>query len=362
MTGSKLYTAIGLMSGTSLDGIDAAMIRTDGVGVAERVGFYTAPYDSALRDQLRACLGLTDDKDGRVAAAAEAMTRAHAEAVAALRAEYPDPVDLIGFHGQTIAHDPDRKFTWQIGDASMLARETGIDVIYDFRTADVMAGGQGAPLLPLYHRALASALPKPVAILNIGGVANITYIGADDAVLAFDTGPGNALINDWVRAKTGEEYDADGRLAKSGCYDEAKLVALLKDPYFAKPPPKSLDRDHWKAMAAQVTAGASPEDGAALLTQFTIRTIRRALVHLPQEPLAWYVTGGGRKNSAIMDGLRKELNVPVEPVDALGWNGDAMEAEGFAYLAVRSLLGLPLSEPGTTGVPQSMTGGKRIAA
>lgn len=355
-----MQVAIGLMSGTSLDGIDAALIRTDGHEKIERIGFYTIPYTPELRDSLRACLGLKTDPDGRIARAERAMTLAHAAAVAELRRRFPGPVDLIGFHGQTIDHDPASRRTWQIGDGGLLAVETGIDVIADFRSADVAAGGQGAPLLPLYHAALAHDLKKPVAILNIGGVANITFIGAEEeSLLAFDTGPGCALLNDWVKCHTGEEYDRDGALAAAGVVDEGVVAAYLKDEYFNRTPPKSLDRNHWNT---EKFSGLSVEDGAATLTAFTVQAIAKARDHLPQAPLSWYVTGGGRLNPAMMDGLRRVLNVPVAPVDDLGWDGDAMEAEGFAYLAVRSDLGLPLSLPGTTSVPQPMRGGRRWSA
>ncbi|MGZ9097552.1 MAG: anhydro-N-acetylmuramic acid kinase [Micavibrio sp.] len=353
---NNMQTAIGLMSGTSLDGIDAALIRTDGREKVERLGFYTVPYEDETRQALRACLGLKNDPDGRVARAERAMTLAHIAAVQELRRLFPVTVDLIGFHGQTIDHDPARRWTWQIGDAALLAAETGIDVISDFRSADVKAGGQGAPFLPLYHQALAADLEKPLAILNIGGVSNITYIGVDHELLAFDTGPGSALINDWVKQHTGAEFDQDGNLAAAGAVNEAILAQYLGHLYFQQKPPKSLDRNAWTLAPL---AGLSLEDGAATLTAFTVGANIKALEHLPAKPKSWHVTGGGRWNKTIMKGLRDGLGVTVGTVDDLGWNGDAMEAEGFAYLAVRSALGLPLSLPGTTNVPEPMTGGRR---
>lgn len=360
----SLYTAIGLMSGTSLDGIDAALIRTDGVNMVERLSFITLPYDAGTREALRACLGLSSDPDGRVDAAAALMTDAHIRAVKTLiqsaRMRVED-INLIGFHGQTIFHAPDNRFTWQIGDGARLARETGITVINDFRSRDVAAGGQGAPLIPAYHAALvatlaptlAPTLDRPVAILNIGGVANVTYID-DDRVLAFDTGPGNALIDDWVHRHTGQACDTDGALAQTGTPDPAILSRLLQHPFFARPIPKSLDRDEWNS---NFIAGLSPADGAATLSHFTVLAVEQALSHLPRTPHCWYVTGGGRLNPVLMEGLRTVLKVPVKPVDDLGWDGDALEAEGFAYLAVRSRLGLPISFPETTGVPEPMSGG-----
>lgn len=354
----RLYNAIGLMSGTSLDGIDAALIRTDGEDRVETVAFLTIPYVPAVRDALRSCLGLSSDPDGRVADAEREMTDAHAATVRGLlhlAGMKADDIDLIGFHGQTIFHDPANSFTWQIGDGESLARQTGIAVINDFRTNDVKSGGQGAPLIPVYHAALAGSLPKPVAVLNIGGVSNITYVD-DDTILAFDTGPGNALINDWVHDHTGAEYDENGVLARAGNVDGAVLSRLLQNSFFEIRPPKSLDRDAWDISFLK---GLSLADGAATLVDFTVQSAVLALEHLPQKPVAWYVTGGGRLNPAIMDGLRAALNVPVSPVDDLGWDGDALEAQGFAYLAVRSELGLPLSFPTTTGVREPLTGGRK---
>jgi len=352
---SSLTTAIGLMSGTSLDGIDAALIRTDGVDRVETGAFLFIPYEPGFRDRLRAVLG----GKGDVAAVERDLTDRHADAIHRLLDKAglaAGAVDLIGFHGHTILHAPERRLTWQIGDGSRLAERTGIPVVNDFRGADVAMGGQGAPLVPIYHRALASGLDRPLAVLNIGGVANVTWLGmGDDEVLAFDTGPGNALIDDWVLRHTGRPYDADGALAAAGRADSAILNRLLAHPYFAARPPKSLDRDAWSADAG---AGLSLEDGAATLADFTARSIAKALDHLPAAPRRWLVTGGGRRNGTLMRRLADLLDVPVLPVDGLGWDGDALEAQAFAYLAVRSRLGLPLSFPGTTGVPVPLAGGR----
>ncbi|MBU0799586.1 MAG: anhydro-N-acetylmuramic acid kinase, partial [Alphaproteobacteria bacterium] len=282
MPAPKVYTAIGLMSGTSLDGIDAALIRTDGLEVIERLAFVSIPYDDAIRARLRACLGKREDADGAVALAAGDMTRAHAAAVDWLLSRSghsPGEVDIIGFHGQTLHHDPANKFTWQIGNGPMLARQTGIDVINDFRAADVATGGQGAPLLPLYHRALArqAGLELPVAILNLGGVGNVTYIAGDDDMVAFDTGPGNALIDDWVKRHMDRDYDDNGLIARQGTVNEAVLQKLLAHPYFTMKPPKSLDRDAWDLLPLQTL---SPADGAATLTAFTVQAAARAMEHL----------------------------------------------------------------------------------
>lgn len=358
MATAKVYTVIGLMSGTSLDGIDAALIRTDGADYIEPIDFITIPYEDEVRDSLRACLGKREDMDGSIMRAETAMTRAHAAAVDWLLSRAgmnPQDIDLIGFHGQTIHHDPEHRFTWQIGNGAMLARLTGINVVNDFRSADVAAGGQGAPLIPLYHAALAGKLDKPAAILNIGGVANVTWIGARGEILAFDTGPGNALVNDWVKKHLSREYDENGMLARGGRPNDNILGEWLAHPFFAKRPPKSLDRDAWDVGHIAYSAAA---DGAATLTAFSVRAIAAARDHFPAPVKGWYVTGGGRHNAVMMELLRAALGVIVDPVEKLGWNGDALEAEGFAWLAVRSVRGLPLSVPETTGVPAPQTGGR----
>lgn len=352
------FLTIGLMSGTSMDGIDAALIRTDGQGWVEPVGFIFTPYRRAFRDRLRAILGGAGD----VAGVEAELTELHAEAVASLLRVNdltPSDIDLVGFHGHTILHAPDRRQTWQIGDGARLAASSGVDVVFDFRSADVAAGGQGAPLVPLYHQALAGDLDRPLAILNIGGVANITWLGHGPLdVVAFDTGPGNALIDDLVLSRTGEPYDDGGRIAGAGNVDNDLLTRLLDHPYFVAKPPKSLDRDAWSRAAL---TNLSTEDAAATLTAFTADSIVRALDHVPAKPRRWLICGGGRRNDTLMWMLSDRLGVPVSPVDGLGWNGDALEAEAFAYLAVRSRLGLPLSLPGTTGVPMPMSGGRFCA-
>ncbi|MFA6279689.1 MAG: anhydro-N-acetylmuramic acid kinase [Bdellovibrionales bacterium] len=356
----EIYRAIGLMSGTSLDGIDVALIETDGRSHVRPLGFLFYPYEAAFREWLRACFGKRQGTaDPMVREVEGELTTLHAKAVAAFLAQEglkPADVNLIGFHGQTIWHNPAARETIQIGDGALLAKLTGIDVVNDFRTADVKAGGQGAPLVPLYHRALAAALPKPTAIINIGGVSNITWIGgeSDDEILAFDLGTGNALIDDWMLRHTGQSYDQGGAMAAQGCVDEAHVAAFLSHPFFAQKPPKSLDRD---AFAAFVPEGVSPADGAATLTMMTVAAIAKGVEASPQKPCEVYIAGGGRHNVTMMRWLAERTGVPVKSVDELGWNGDSLEAEAFAYLAVRSLLGLPLSVPNTTAVPAPMTGG-----
>ena len=349
--------ALGLMSGTSLDGIDAALIETDGEALVKPGGGLTIPYDDGLRAGLRNCLGGSGDVDG----VAEAMTRAHGDAVAALLAAEgvePGAVHVIGFHGHTIAHRPEEGLSWQIGDGALLAGLTGIDVVGDFRGNDVANHGQGAPLAPLYHAALAAGLERPLAVLNLGGVGNLTWLGEERAIMAFDTGPGNAPLDDWMRRHLDADYDADGALGRSGTVDEPLLERLLADDYFERLPPKSLDRDDFDALVAVLYgADLAVADGAATLTAFSAHAVARALTHLPAPPVRWLVTGGGRRNPTLMAHLGDVLAVPVEPVETVGWDGDALEAQAFAYLAVRSRLGLPLTLPETTGVPRPLTGG-----
>lgn len=349
--------ALGLMSGTSLDGIDAALIATDGDRVLEFGPAATTPYPDAFRERLRAVLGSRGD-----AGVERELTLLHADAVHRLLDRHgigPASVDVIGFHGHTVLHRPDEGLTVQIGDGALLARETGIDVVSDFRSRDVAEGGEGAPLVPLFHAALAHGLERPLAVLNLGGVANLTWIGEDGSILAFDTGPGNALIDDWVRRHKAQAMDEGGRLAMAGRADALVLAALLAHPYFRQPPPKSLDRDDF---GLEAVAHLGPEDGAATLTGFTAGAVARGLAHLPALPRRWLVTGGGRLNPALMEALAQALEAPVQPVEAAGWQGDALEAQAFAFLAVRSRLGLPLSLPTTTGVPRPTTGGRHFPA
>ncbi|MDA8232286.1 MAG: anhydro-N-acetylmuramic acid kinase [Magnetospirillum sp.] len=349
--------ALGLMSGTSLDGVDAALAVTDGVAV-ERLGpAITVPYDADAREALRAVLGGVGD----VAGIERALTLFHADVVAKLLGDNglsPGEVDVIGFHGHTILHRPHQRRTWQIGDGALLAGRTGIPVVCDFRTADVRAGGQGAPLVPVFHRALAAGLPRPLAVLNLGGVGNVTWIGEDDRLLAFDTGPGNALIDDWALRHTGRPVDVGGKLARMGRADTVAVETFARHPYFGRVPPKSLDRDDFRAFATGLVAEMGGADGAATLTAFTTRAAALARRHFPQPVRRWLVCGGGRHNPAIMAALKCELEVPVDAVEAVGWDGDALEAQAFAYLAVRSLRDLPLTYPETTGGPAPSLGGR----
>lgn len=346
---TRIFKSIGLMSGTSLDGVDAAIITTDGKRVLETGQGLTLPYGKELRAALK---GLIENPGGEGLKEIEnEMTRFHAEAVARL----PEKAEVIGFHGQTILHRPERGFTWQIGNAALLSHLTGIPVVSDFRSRDVAAGGQGAPLVPVFHRAITADCPKPLAVINIGGVANVTWIGeGENELLAFDTGPGNAMIDDLIFKAFGETCDWEGKYASLGRICKKTLSDYLADEFFAKTPPKSLDRNYFPAGRA---GGLKPEDAAATLTAFTARAIAASADHFPKPPGLWLISGGGRLNPVMMRMLKELLPGEVAAMDEKGWNGDFLEAQAFAFLAVRSLLGLPISFPGTTGVSFPMTGG-----
>ena len=362
-----MLTAIGLMSGTSLDGVDVALIETDGrrVKAFGPSGYrpYTDKERGLLLQALTEAVNLPqrDARPGILREAERAVTLAHAEAVASFTAQHRilrEEIDIVGFHGQTVLHRPAQKMTVQIGDAAALAKAIHIPVMHDFRAADVAAGGQGAPFVPVYHRALAQSLERegPMAVLNIGGVSNITYIDGADTLIACDTGPGNALLDDFMRrGVTGQAFDNEGRLAAQGNANEAWIARALTHPFFALPPPKSLDRNDF---ASLVLPDMSPADGAATLTGFTAAAIARIVPHLPKAPQSWIVAGGGARNLTMLRMLRERLApATVEAADALGWSTDAIEAQAFGFLAARGLKGLPLSYPATTGVPIPMTGG-----
>ncbi len=364
--------ALGMMSGTSLDGVDAALLRTDGVAVAEPGPALTLPYATDTRAKLRQVLGRTQP-DPLIDEVAREITLLHADAVHQLIEKHgisAEDIDVIGFHGHTILHRPQARRTWQIGDGALLASQCGIDVVDDFRSADVAAGGEGAPLAPLYHQALARDFDRPVAILNIGGVANVTWIGErgigeggageggagtdGEGLVAFDTGPGNAMLDDWVREMCGQPFDEDGALASAGRVHEQTLARLLDHPYFAVAPPKSLDRNDFDGAMLD---GLTVADGAATLVAFTVAAVARAAEFFPAPARRWLVTGGGRHNPAIMAMLGSVLGVAPLPVEQVGWNGDALEAQAFAFLAVRALKNLPLTAPSVTGSRAAVLGG-----
>jgi anhydro-N-acetylmuramic acid kinase len=360
----KMMRAIGLMSGTSMDGIDVALIETDGEDVVRRGPAAVFPYDRDFRRRLARTLQdfrTVDDRSarpGETAAVEIELTLRHADAVAGFLAREKlskETIDVIGFHGQTVMHRPEAGLTVQIGDGEELARLTGLNVVYDLRGGDVAAGGQGAPLAPVYHRALVAGRPqRPLAVLNIGGVANVTWVGADGTLVAFDTGPGNALIDDWMLKRTGIPRDADGAAGLAGKVQPRVVGFFLDHPYFSAPPPKSLDRN---AFFWDLVEGLSVEDGAATLAAMTAGAVEKACDQLPVPPREWIVCGGGRLNLAIMKMLRERLGCPVVTAEEAGLDGDSLEAEAWAYLAVRSCKGLAISFPGTTGVPRPISGG-----
>jgi anhydro-N-acetylmuramic acid kinase len=359
--------AIGLMSGTSLDGVDVALIETDGVGVARFGPTGYRPYTDGERDLLRQALeqgAALTDRESRPGVLAEAdafVTSVHAETVETFIADNTidrGGIAVVGFHGQTVLHKPAAKLTVQIGDGAALARRLKLPVAYDFRVADIMAGGQGAPMVPVFHQALARSLdrPHPVAVLNIGGVANVTFVDGGDPI-ACDTGPGNALIDDFMRARAGAPYDNFGDVAATGTPDQGFINNVLADAFFELKPPKSLDRNSF-AFAQIGLPNYLVPDGAATLSALTVQAVGRIVPFLPAVPKAWIVGGGGARNRTLMKMLKQRLApATVETADDVGLSADALEAQAFAYLAVRTLRGLPITFPSTTGVGNPMPGG-----
>jgi anhydro-N-acetylmuramic acid kinase len=363
-------TAIGLMSGTSYDGIDVALLETDGENIGRLGPTGYRAYGAAEREQIRRAMAAASDLTSRLdrpdilAEVENAVTGMHAQAVEAFLTAngiVRDTIAVVGFHGQTVLHRPDRRLSVQLGNGPALAARLGIAVVHDFRAADVAAGGQGAPLVPIFHAAMLRLLRRshPVAVLNVGGVANVTFIDGDE-LLAFDTGPGNALIDDFVHLRTGRQRDDDGLSAAAGRVDEDAVARMLRHPFFSKPPPKSLDRNSFRSwvMREGCLADKSTEDGAATLTALTAAAVACSIKALPKLPLGWIVAGGGTRNPTLMGMLVKGLSpVTVETAADVGWSADALEAQAFAYLAVRALNRLPITFPTTTGVPRPLTGG-----
>lgn len=356
-----MKTVIGMMSGTSMDGVDAAILVTDGVNIAETGPTLFRPYDEAEKALLRKALTearLIADRTARpgVLSLAEALvTEAHVEAVEGICSDFGKPVQLIGFHGQTVFHAPERRLTVQIGDGRKLAERTGIPVVFDFRAADVAAGGQGAPFVPLYHQALVrkSGLAGDVVVANIGGVANITRIGADGGISAGDTGPGNALMDDLARLGAGLAMDVAGTMARRGDVRRDRLAAQLAAKWFDLPFPKSLDRD---AFDLGFVADLPLDDAMATLAAFTAESLAKG-IRVAGGADTIIVAGGGAHNPVLLGMLAEATGAEVKRAADLGWDGDFVEAQAFAYLAARSVAGLPLSLPETTGVPYPMTGG-----
>lgn len=349
---------LGAMSGTSMDGVDAAVVETDGHRI---IGFGPSGYRAYSDDEravLRAALGQWHGPD--VDAAAELVTLAHAEALSEF-----DEVDLIGVHGQTLAHEPSGRGTLQVGDGKGLAQALGVPVVWDFRSDDVAMGGEGAPLAPFFHFACAKWIEatQPLCFLNLGGVGNLTYVDpsydgpeAPGALLAFDTGPANAPVDDLMQARLGLPMDRDGAVARGGTVEMGALELFLSEPYFTRMPPKSLDRNDFSEMIKLVQE-LSDADAVATLTGMCAAGVVQGMEHCPKPPTRLLVTGGGRHNPVLMEMLRVALDCPVEPVEAVGLDGDMLEAQAFAYLAARVARRLPTSCPGTTGVKALVGGG-----
>jgi anhydro-N-acetylmuramic acid kinase len=355
------------MSGTSLDGVDVALIETDGERVTALgpTGYraYSEDERALLRQALVEGATLNDRRarPGILSKADDFVTRIHADTVNGFLAEEKidrTTISVVGFHGQTVLHRPERRLTVQIGDGAALARAIRIAVVCDFRQADIAAGGQGAPIVPVFHQAMARDLahPHPIAVLNIGGVANVTYVDGGDP-LACDTGPGNALIDDFMRARTGMPYDNFGDVAATGRPSQEFIDRVLEHPFFDLKPPKSLDRNAFAFDNIGLPDFSVP-DGAATLSLLTVQAVARIVPHLPAAPKSWIVAGGGARNKTLMRMLAERLApAGVETADAAGWSADALEAQAFAFLAVRCLKWKPLTFPATTGVPRPMTGG-----
>jgi anhydro-N-acetylmuramic acid kinase len=364
--------AIGLMSGTSMDGIDVALVETDGEAEVIRGPSAEYAYDAAFKRQIAAALeeakqiSRRSERPGALSMLEKDITERHADAVLRFMLENgiaTESVDAIGFHGQTVLHRPQFGLTVQLGDGNLLAAKTGIQVVYDMRANDIANGGQGAPLVPVYHAALAAGLDpslhrgKPVCFVNIGGISNITYVRQGHPPIAFDTGPGNALIDQWVERHAGIPFDDGGRIAAEGGIHSELVDAYLADPFFGKKPPKSLDRNDFDL---DLVEGLELSDGARTLARVTAEAINASVRHLPAKPGLWIICGGGRKNAAVMSDLADLAShqaARVVSAEQCSLNGGSMEAEAWAYLAVRSLKGLALTFPETTGVREAVTGG-----
>ncbi|QLF70646.1 anhydro-N-acetylmuramic acid kinase [Peteryoungia desertarenae] len=371
---AEMKTAIGLMSGTSMDGIDVALVRTDGETVVERGSFLSVPCEPAFRDRLKQALEDAkaikhrDERPGDLSRMERDLTLRHAEAVALFLQQQKlkrEDIDLIGFHGQTVLHRPDEGLTVQLGDGPLLAAETGIDVVYDMRANDMVHGGQGAPLVPVYHQALAHQIPAadwPVCFVNIGGISNLTFLDRDGAIIGFDSGPGNTLIDQWVEAHAGIPYDDGGRIASEGAVIVALAERYLDNPFFTAQSRRSLDRNDFRPPEGHE---AELSDGARTLAFVSAAAILKSAGHLPTPPKTYVICGGGRLNRTIMADLVRlagEQGARVVTAEQAGFDGDSMEAEAWAYLAIRSTRGLPLTFPGTTGVRQPVSGGVLVQA
>ena len=364
----EIKTAIGLMSGTSMDGIDVALLKTDGRSIVEMGP--SAAFDYTLDQRKALEAGMQDaevmrerhKRPGSLFDLERAVTNWHCEAVEQFLASNQmtsDDIDIVGFHGQTVLHRPQDGYTVQIGHGDEMAKRLGIDVVYDLRANDMKAGGQGAPLVPVYHQALALSLETelPAVFVNIGGISNVSYIGRDTELIAFDSGPGNALIDQWMLSEAGIPYDQGGRIASEGVVSQSIVDRYVTTPYFSAKVPKSLDRFDFPPLE---TGSLDVADGARTLAHISAASIFKATDHFPEKPAVWVISGGGRLNVTMMNELRDMIEAAGQQMmfaEDLNLNGDMMEAEAFAYLAVRSLYELPLTFPGTTGCEKPSIGG-----
>ena len=355
MAKKSLQKVLGLMSGTSADGADVALIATDGENQIEFFGGLTLPYDRELRARVLEA-SQHDVPIVELARVERDITFHHAEAVADLLRTLPresQGVSLIGFHGHTVRHLPNEQITMQIGNPWLLAERTGMRVVSDFRRHDMAVGGQGAPLVSMFHRALFPDEPRPTLIINLGGVANITWLGENDEIIAGDTGPGCGLIDEWIQEMAGQSHDKDGRIAERGKVDESIIESALATPFFSKSLPRSADRFDFDHVDV---SGLSVEDGAATLCAVTVRAIVQAARQMAKKPAVVWVTGGGVHHPVIMRMITENFG-NVQSVRQMNLNPDTLEAECFAWLAVRHTNGLPLTIPETTGCRTAVGGG-----
>ncbi len=352
---------MGLMSGTSCDGIDCSIIKTDGQRIYDfGPNFYFA-YPQDFQDKLKQHLGAVAPSP-EIHQLEQELTQFHGTLVREAQLKFPRPIELIGFHGQTLSHHPPH--TWQIGDGSLLAQLTKTDVVFNFRQNDVAYGGQGAPLVPIYHQVLVENLLKPCAVVNIGGVSNVTWVGPDhglDSLVAFDLGPGMALMNDWTQRFFNQSFDEDGLLARTGVIHHDLIAQWLEHPYFTQPYPKSLDRNQFYPLLRDLETFKA-EDGLATLTAFTAWAIHRGLELLPDFPSTVLLSGGGRRNMYLFELIAERMpaQTQVARIDILGFDGDYIESQAFAYLAARVKNALPITFPLTTGAPTALSGGQIV--
>ena len=359
----KFYYSLGFMSGTSLDGIDASIIKSDGEKFVEIIDNKYIKYNDKLRSKLTKIVDKCTSKvkfrklSQTIRQVEKEMTILHAKLFKILKRKNNTlKIDLIGFHGQTILHKPKKGYSFQIGNSKLLSKLTKTKVISNFREIDIINGGQGSPLTPLYHKLILLKIKSklPAAVINIGGITNITYLKNKNKIISFDTGPGNCLLDKWVKNNIGKNFDEKGAYSKQGKVNKKILKKLLSDPYYKKKFPKSLDTKNFNL---RYVNKLNFKDGCATLSMLTIKSIYLAIKKLKQIPFLILVSGGGRKNKFLINNLRKLLNIPVDVIEKFNFNGDFIESQAFAYLAIRSYLKKIITLPSTTGVSKPSSGG-----